>query len=64
MKGAQSIITEKEIYYNFYYTYNILFQSVSYSIMVYVIWLFLFLFWKKLTQEHQKFQCKELDPAY
>ena len=37
MKGAQSIITEKEIYYNFYYTYNILFQSVSYSIMVYVI---------------------------
>ena len=37
MKGAQSIITEKEIYYTFYYTYNILFQSVSYSIMVYVI---------------------------
>ena len=35
MKGAQSIITEKEIFQ--YYTYNILFQSVSYSIMVYVI---------------------------
>ena len=62
MKGAQSIITEKEIFK--YYTYNILFQSVSYSIMVYVIWLFLFLLWKKLTQEHQKFHCKELDPAY
>ena len=35
MKGAQSIITEKEIFK--YYTYNILFQSVSYNIMVYVI---------------------------
>ena len=35
MKGAQSILTEKEIFK--YYTYNILFQSVSYSIMVYVI---------------------------